>query len=246
MKSRLLAAFIHFLFSATIIGLFLGMVFFIWYPQPYHIIHGVYDVVQLLVGVDLVLGPLLMLVIFNVSKPKQELIRDISIIVLFQVVALLWGGHIAYKMRPLFVVFQETSFHTVVRQDIHVEKLSQDLKLPSMWQQPALIYIEPLTSEEKVQLVVDVLSGKVKDIMFQAERYRPFTNYQDDVLALSLDVARLVQEPRNKQLIDALLAKEGGRIDEYIFYPVESGVFESVIVFKRNDFSPVDVIDLKL
>lgn len=245
-KYRLLAAGIHFLFSAAILSLLLAVVYFIWYPHPYHTVQSVFDVVKLLIGVDLVLGPLLMFVIFNLSKPRRELVRDVSIIVLFQVSALLWGGHITYKMRPLFAVFQEASFHMVVRQDINIEKLSDDVSLPAIWQKPKLIYVEPLSGDEKVQQIVGMLSGEVKDVMFQAERYRPFSNYLDNVLAQALDSSKIVQEPDNKTHINSLLDEYGGAMDEYALYPVVSGFFSSVIVFNRNNFSPLEVVDLKL
>jgi len=45
---------------------------------------GVSDVFLLMLGVDVVLGPLVTLVVFNTRKPRAELVRDLAVVVLVQ------------------------------------------------------------------------------------------------------------------------------------------------------------------
>ena len=49
----------HFLLSAVIVSVILACIFFVWYPSPLFEINGATDILKILVGVDLVLGPLL-------------------------------------------------------------------------------------------------------------------------------------------------------------------------------------------
>ena len=105
LKTRVIAAGLHFIVSFIVISIALSIIYFIWYPKPFYIIHSVFDAVKVALIVDLVLGPFLTFVVFNLSKPRLELIRDLSIIVLLQVVALSWGLHITHKMRPDFFCF---------------------------------------------------------------------------------------------------------------------------------------------
>ena len=66
--SRFKAASVHFLISVAVFSIFLVFVFFIWYAYPFNLTQGVAEIVYLMAGVDIVLGPLLTLVVFNTAK----------------------------------------------------------------------------------------------------------------------------------------------------------------------------------
>ncbi len=50
---------IHLTASVTIFLIFLGLLFFVWYPAPYFAIDGARTVLRILAGAHLALGPLL-------------------------------------------------------------------------------------------------------------------------------------------------------------------------------------------
>lgn len=246
MKSRLMASGIHLLISAVVISVFMLVVYFIWYPYPYYRIHSTIDVVKITLGVDLVLGPLITLLIFNTQKPRTVLARDISVIILFQISALLWGIHVTHKMHPLFLVFQQKTFYSVIKQDIDMDRLSKNVSAPGFFQRPKMVYMEPMETKDKVRVFLGMLNKDGRDMMFQASLYKPFSdNNIEDVLAQALDKSRWLNQPVQQKKIDTFLGLHGGVAEDYAFYPIVSGDYKGTLVFKRSDFSIIGLIDSK-
>ena len=250
MKTRLTAAGIHFLLSASVIFLFLSVIYLIWYPEPFHTIHSVFDAVKIALLVDLVLGPFLTLVIFNLRKPRSELIRDISIIILIQFSALIWGMHITHKMRPVFMVFQGDTFYSIIKEDIKIDVLNENISPPAIWQQPEWAYIEPLNSEEAIQRMDNVVRGKlIKGEMYQANKYRPLSMqidslYMQDILNHTMSGSKLLNTMTWGQQIEQFLQIQNRTIEDLLFYPViNPGKFDGIIIFNKNDFSFAGLIN---
>ena len=88
-KDRFKASGIHLGISLVLAVLAGALVFGLWYPYPYREISGGRELFLLLVSVDVVLGPLITLAIFDRRKPGRELIRALCIWFLNTVV-LLW------------------------------------------------------------------------------------------------------------------------------------------------------------
>ena len=68
------------------------LVFGIWYPYPYREISGGRELFLLVITVDVILGPLITLAVFNRKKPRSELRRDLAIVALLQLGALGYGS----------------------------------------------------------------------------------------------------------------------------------------------------------
>ncbi len=216
MKTRLIAAGLHFLASAFVVSLILGVIYFVWYPAPFYTIHSAFDAVKVLLLVDLVLGPFLTMLIFNVLKPRSELIRDFSIIVVFQLLALGWGIHITYKMRPDFFVFQDNTFYSILKYEVNVEDLNDDVSLPEIWQRPKAIYIEPFDQQEAAQRLQSVIKGeRIAGAMYQAERYRPLSlqmdsQYMQDIIHKSTEYTVLLKSKTWKIKVEQFLSTRSG------------------------------------
>lgn len=112
-KPALKAAFIHLFGSLTVALICAYVVLFLWYPYPYGELSGGRTLFLILVGVDVVCGPLLTLVLFNPKKSNRELLLDMSLVVFLQIAALAYGLHTAYQARPLFLVFEVDRFRVV-------------------------------------------------------------------------------------------------------------------------------------
>jgi len=242
-KTRLIASGVHLAGSIAVISVYLGFVLFVWYPYPYSVIHSVSHVIWILVGVDVVLGPLFTLLIFDVRKPRAELKRDIGIIVLIQISALLWGIGVTYEMRPVFAVFQEDTIYTVVKKDIDVDRLPAQMSLPAFWERPKMIYIPPLSTEEKIAVGIDAVKGTAPDVMYQAQRYRPFSaDAREDALRHAIPYEKLTDLDNKKRAMRKFLDRHHGVMEDYAFYPVESAGFTGTIAFRKSDFSMVGLL----
>src|ERR1700722_7320857 len=125
MKFRLKAFALHLLGSFLALSSVLGAFYVGWSHWPgWHLTEAVH-VVAVLVGVDVVIGPLITLVIANERKPGRELARDIAIIVAVQLTALGYGTTALWNGRPLYYAFSVNSLQVVQASDIDPEAARQ-------------------------------------------------------------------------------------------------------------------------
>lgn len=118
--SRKRAFVTHLCISATIVSAACALIFLFWYPDPYFQAIGTWNVLRVLIGVDLVLGPLLTLILF---KPgKWGLKFDVACIALVQLTALVYGLTVIYQERPYFTVFAVDRFTVLAFQDVDGEQ----------------------------------------------------------------------------------------------------------------------------
>jgi len=113
LKRRLLAAGVHFCISVAIAALAATLVFLVWYPYPYSEISGGRELFMIVVAVDVVMGPLLTLAVFNVKKATRLLRLDLTVIGLFQLAALAYGLWTVAVVRPVHLVFEIDRFRAV-------------------------------------------------------------------------------------------------------------------------------------
>ncbi len=124
---RIKAATIHLLLSAIIVGFAALLVFYSWYPNALASASQVYDIFYLMVLVDVCIGPLITLIIFN--KEKKELKRDLSVVGIAQVVALLFGLYAVFVARPVFIVFNASQFDVVYANQLPSEPIKNNNSL---------------------------------------------------------------------------------------------------------------------
>ncbi|MBX9871889.1 MAG: pilus assembly protein [Burkholderiaceae bacterium] len=124
-KDRLRASGIHLGISLLIATLAAGLVFALWYPYPYREISGGRELFLIIVAVDVVLGPLITLAVFNRSKPRGELVRDLGIVGLIQLAALIYGLWTVSVARPVHLVFEFDRLRVIHAIDVPEEMLSQ-------------------------------------------------------------------------------------------------------------------------
>ena len=96
-----------------------------WYAYPYREISGGRELFMLVIAVDVVMGPLITLMIFNRAKPRRELVIDLSIVALLQLAALGYGLWTVYAARPVHLAFEYQRLNVVHAADIDPETLPQ-------------------------------------------------------------------------------------------------------------------------
>ena len=124
-KSRLRAAGIHLGISLAVAVLAAILVFGLWYPYPYREISGGRELFLIVVAVDVVLGPLITLSIFNLAKPLKELRRDLVVVALIQLAGLGYGLWTVSLARPAHLVFELDRFRVVHVVDIPVDLMDR-------------------------------------------------------------------------------------------------------------------------
>src|SRR5258708_32700411 len=106
--TRWRASGLHLFLSIAIAAAVLALMLSLWYPGPLFEAAGGNDLLFILVGVDVVIGPLITLVIFR--SGKRGLKFDLAVIGVLQIGALVYGMHVVYLARPAFIAFAKDQF----------------------------------------------------------------------------------------------------------------------------------------
>lgn len=169
--SRWQAGAIHFGISLTIFLLALGIIILVWYPGILFRIDGGWTGLQIIIAVDLVLGPLLTLVVFRAGKPGLKF--DLSVIATLQIVCLAAGLWIVYSERPLALVLAYDTIYSVTADEF--EDYERDVavleSMPGPY--PKLLYTELPANDVSAEIAA-IRSQFIGDPLFiQTERYAP-------------------------------------------------------------------------
>jgi hypothetical protein len=179
MKFRLKALGLHLSASACVLSLMLGALYLGWYYWPGWTLTDVAHVVVVMVGVDVVVGPLLTFVIAGAGKPRRELARDIAMIVAVQLCALIYGAVSLWSGRPLYYAYSETVLQLVQAYDINAQESADGRRLnpglsPHWYSRPRWIWA-PLPEDPSVsqKIVASTIQGG-DDVISMPRYYKPW------------------------------------------------------------------------
>ncbi len=211
-SSRLLAAGTHLMISLAVAAAAAWLVFGMWYPYPYREISGGRELFFIVIAVDVVLGPLLTLTVFNRSKPVRELRRDLSIIGLLQLAALAYGLWTVSVARPVHLVFEMDRFrvvHAIEVPDAELDQAPPELRhLP--WTGPTLLSMRAFRNDkEKVDMTLVALGGT--PLGARPGLWQGYEKARIQVTAATKPLANLkTRFPAQAGLIDAALKSAPG------------------------------------
>lgn len=195
LKGRLLATGIHLTLSSVVAAMAAWLVFALWYPYPYREISGGRHLFLIVMAVDVIMGPLLTLAVFNRNKPTAELRRDLTVIGLLQVAALAYGLWTVSVARPVHLVFEIDRFRVVHAIDIPEEEM--DLAPPDLrrlpWTGPTLLSVRNFRNQQEGS---DATLAAVQGFPLGA---RPFLwQRYDEARPQILKVARPLSDLKNR------------------------------------------------
>lgn len=141
----------HLVISLLVAGLSVFLIFYIWYPNPLQNALGVGQVVWLMLGIDVVLGPILTLII--AKQGKKSLKMDLTIIGLVQLLALFYGLYSIDKGRPVAIAFDVSRFELVQKHMIQGNENKRILKEYQHMQNNRIpvVSVRPAQTEEELQ-----------------------------------------------------------------------------------------------
>ena len=219
---RLRASAIHLGISLSIAALAALLVFGLWYPYPYRELSGGRELFFLVVTVDVILGPLITLAVFNRKKPWSELRRDLAIVGLIQLSALAYGIWTVAVARPVHLVFEIDRFRVVHAIDVAPELLDSTPKgidaLP--WTGPTLLSVRPFKdSTESLDATMAALQGA--NLGARPDLWQSYAAGVPDILRAAKPLASLKNRfPQNATEIDQTLQKLGKPLEAVVFLPL--------------------------
>ena len=118
---RLQATIIHTLTGGLLFSVIIWPIVCLWYPQGLLVNLGAINILLLIIGVDLTLGPLLTACVFSPKKTARHRWIDESIVLLLQITGLCIGMYTLYHARPVYIVWHSQQFYVVQAKNIQPE-----------------------------------------------------------------------------------------------------------------------------
>jgi hypothetical protein len=203
----------HLLGSLLVATFLAALVFDLWYPHPYRELVGGIELFLLVIAVDVVCGPLLTSVLYNPSKPKNELFTDLGLVVVIQLVALAYGMYTVVQARPIYAVFEVDRFRVVTAADVDSADWAK-AKAPwnePPWGAPKLISVrEPANGDEKLQAIELAMGGK--DVSLRPDFWMAWNAQTPGLIlqhAKSLSDLRKKLPRSQHTLLDAAIVRSG-------------------------------------
>ena len=191
-RDRFRASALHLSLSLAIAVLAALLVFGIWYPYPYRDISGGRELFGLVVTVDVILGPLITLVVFNRAKPWSELRRDLALVALMQLAALGYGLWTVSVARPVHMVFELDRFRVVHAIDVPSQLLAATPPgvdaLPLAG--PTLLSVRPFR-DSKEEMAATLLALQGVPLAARPDLWQPYADAVPRILAAARPVAAL-------------------------------------------------------
>ena len=221
-KSRLAASGLHLGISAVVAALAAAIVFGVWYPYPYRDISGGRELFLILVGVDVVIGPLITLAVFDRAKPARELRTDLGVVAALQVAALSYGIWTMAVARPVHLVFEIDRFRVVHAVDVPEELMPQvPAGVDAMpWFGPTPLAVRAFRdANESASATMAALQGIA--IGARPDFWVPYERARPEVLRAARPVAQLkARLPEQAARIDAVLRDAGRDAQQAVFVPM--------------------------
>lgn len=240
MSLRIRAFLIHLAASVILALVAMVIVFVIWYPSPLARAIGVTDVFLIVLGVDVVIGPLLTFVVYRTGK--RSLHFDLATIVCLQLAAFAYGFWTVAEGRPAWLVFNDDHFDLV--QVYQIDRRKLDEALPEFRHLP---YFGPGwatatygdTPEERKSALSDALIAGVF-VTERPEFYRSLAvaSYQIREKAKPLADLKRANAPTN---VDAILEKWP---EADAFLPMVARAHSVTVLINKASTRVVAVVDL--
>ena len=221
-RDRLRASGIHLGISLAIAAAAAALVFGVWYPYPYSELSGGRELFLLVVTVDVILGPLITLAVFNRTKPWSELRRDLACVGLIQLAALAYGLWTVAVARPVHLVFEIDRFRVVHAIEVPPELIEQAVADVSLlpWSGPTLLSVRPFKDDkERMDMTMAALQGA--HLGARPDLWQPYAAGIPDVLRVAKPVSALkARFPQQAAEIDALLQKASKSPQTALYVPM--------------------------
>ncbi|MCK4951005.1 MAG: hypothetical protein KAS48_04245, partial [Gammaproteobacteria bacterium] len=223
-KPKIAAFLIHCVFSACIIGIFMAIVMGLWFPDNLFELEDVWEGLKILIPVYAIVGPLLTLILYAPNKKGLKI--DISMIAIFQIVALLYGGWTIYGQRPAVFVFAGDRFEIIPYSEFDQSKLLKEYYPASITKYPLITYALPgQNNEEKKDFIFN-------NIQYQKspERYRPLNDYIDILRKRALDINNFKPGTSESTVSLVKFIKRHKNNQDILLFPLQGTTFDSIVL----------------
>jgi len=239
----------HLLGSACIALLSAGLVFLVWYPGALAAAVGVEQIFLLVLAVDVVIGPVITLIVFNPRKIKLR--RDLAIVVALQIAALLYGLNTVMVARPVYMVFNVDRFDLVYANDLPQDKLDKvqrrEFSSIPLFGPQIIAARRPDDPQERKKILFSALDGG-DDLPQLPQYYVPYQDMHAEVAKHMYPLEKLRALNRSASVaVDSLLEKYAQVAGGVGYLPLKGKAKDKdmAVVIDRQSARVLEIVNLK-
>ncbi|MDP3217772.1 MAG: hypothetical protein Q8S73_26930 [Deltaproteobacteria bacterium] len=222
--TRTRAALTHLAVSVTLAVAAAFLILSGWFTLPYFWLIGGPLLLALIVGVDVILGPLMTFIVCAPGKSRKELFFDLSLIGLLQAAALVYGLHASYTSRLVYAVYVDGAFHLVKSNELGIAGVGES-KRPEF-------FSLPLFGPHFIGAQLPTTAKGVSDLSFYRttgvgdfrvpEYYVPLVEVRQQMVGHGLSREALAKRnPALLKNVDALLSKSRLKWTQVGVFPLD-------------------------
>jgi len=225
---------LHLALSAAVALLVVTLMLVVWYPRQYFTAMGGDTLILILIGVDVVVGPLITLIIFD---PKKKGLRfDLTVIAAMQLAALAYGGSVMFEARPVYNVFVVDRFEVIAANAVDAEsraKASAEFRSLPLTGPRIIAARQPDDAKRQADIVLSAMNGG-PDLANLPELYVPYEQFRQDAAKSARPLADLAKrQPQDADAIRAFVAASGRAEDALGFLPMKARNKDMAVIVDR-------------
>lgn len=250
MINKIKAFLIHLSISLVIFITVLLLCLFAWYPEFYFTASDTRIPIYTMVFVDVGIGPLLTFIVYKRGKPG--LLLDLTMIALFQIVALAGGIWVLYSERPILTVYHQGYYYCL--NSAFTTAASADMsKFPRTTALIPNVFLPEATTSEEKKRREDILSKMPANQLpppypafVFGEQFKPIE--KDDIAKILEDELEIntaiASEPEYQQNWDKFQAKHPDAQKTFAFFPLVCSATELLAATDRTTGQIVDAVQI--
>lgn len=220
LRSRLGAFSIHLLISLAIFVVLMYLILAYWYTGPYFSYDGGWRGTFIVIAVDLVLGPVLTLIVFDPRKSLGKIRFDLAVIGLIQFAALAWGCYAVESQRPVAVSYFNGAFNPVVAQVVRDQNQSIESLSGLHSQFPPLVYVEIPGDEAGIERMNAYWEQSGHSPQNQVALFKPLRPHLDEIARRQPPVDRIANSNEAfREELAAFRKTHGEKSQQYLYVP---------------------------
>lgn len=213
----------------------LSLFWFVWYPAPLFLAVGGHEIFLMLLGIDVILGPLLTLIVFDTKKKHLKL--DLACIAFVQALALGYGVQTLLAGRPVYIAALGHRFDLI--QANEVEKTDLDKSGQTLpWSGPIWTGTEsPKDAKERENFM---FGGA--DLGSFPQYHVPLSQMRNELILRSDTIEQLKKyNPGLEREIDTWLAKHSHSPDSVRYQGLKARNRDMAVIFDAKDASLIGI-----
>lgn len=229
--------------SQIIILAFLSYAYFVWYTQSLIDLSGFKKLALVLISVNIVLGPLMVLIATRKKHQKQNL--DLLGLLSIQVLALIFGAYSVYQQRPAYAVFTIDRFTLIKAHQAKPEKARYNEFKLSPLSGPKLAYaLRPKDPIKRQQILMEHMYKGESDLDGRSEYYEPYSKFSVEIVNKGLDINEILKVKGSKKKLESFFDKYGGNKDLYAYLPLQTFENDVIWVLDKKNAEPIGILDI--